>query len=389
MKAGTPNFIGEKLTEAREGRGIKQVELANILGVARQVVSQYENNLTTPSPDVFDKIIELLRFPAHFYLIKSPSLLDREPFLYRSLKSASSLDKRRAERRLSWVASLTSYTSEYVDFPPLDFPAGLLEALPADPRQLTDITIDAVANELRSHWNLKQAPVPHVIRLLESKGFAIALDNFEAPKIDALSVWSSKLEVPFILLNRDMESGVRLRFNAIHEAGELIFHRFVDPDLLANKGVVDLLDKQAHRFAGAFLLPEEAFLSDLYSPTLDGLLQLKRKWKVSVAMMIKRLQQLDFLTEEEVGSLFKNLSRRGWRKFEPYDDQISIEEPVLLKQAFEVIVEEGFQSAFDLLYHTAFDKQTVSELANLPDGFFGQANLDGKLVNKKEVVEYT
>jgi len=156
--------------------------------------------------------------------------------------------------------------------------------------------------------------------------------------------------------------------------------------LLANKSFVDLLERQAHRFAGAFLLPEEAFLNDLYSPTLDGLLQLKRKWKVSVAMMIKRLHQLEFLSDAEVSGLFKNLSRRGWKKFEPYDDQIPVEEPVLLKQAFEVIVEEGFQSPFDLLYHTAFDKQTITELANLPDEFFSPENLDGNLIKTKNGV---
>ncbi|MEL7937698.1 ImmA/IrrE family metallo-endopeptidase [Pseudomonas delhiensis] len=45
-----------------------------------------------------------------------------------------------------------------------------------------------------------------------------------------------------------------------------------------------MMEDQAHRFAGVFLLPAETFAADVRSSvTLDSLLLLKQRWGVSVA----------------------------------------------------------------------------------------------------------
>lgn len=144
-----------------------------------------------------------------------------------------------------------------------------------------------------------------------------------------------------------------------------------------------LLEDQAFRFACEFLLPPKAFLGDLFSLSLDNLSQLKLKWKVSIAAMLVHLHRLGKLTDNQHRSMQTTLTRRKWRNPEPYDDRWPIEEPVMLKQAFEVMIEEGYQNTYDILHLSALDALTVSELANLPHSFFEQDNLDGKLIRLK------
>ena len=39
MKLGTPGFVGPRLREAREGRGLTAMSLAELLGITRSAIS--------------------------------------------------------------------------------------------------------------------------------------------------------------------------------------------------------------------------------------------------------------------------------------------------------------------------------------------------------------
>ena len=58
MRSGTPRFVGGRLRQAREARGVSASALAALLGVSRQAVSQYERGPETPSPAVMHRIAE-------------------------------------------------------------------------------------------------------------------------------------------------------------------------------------------------------------------------------------------------------------------------------------------------------------------------------------------
>ena len=63
MRAGTPGFVGARLREGREARGLTAIALSEILGVSRQAVSQYENSQQTPRPEIMLKIEQVLGLP--------------------------------------------------------------------------------------------------------------------------------------------------------------------------------------------------------------------------------------------------------------------------------------------------------------------------------------
>ena len=126
-----------------------------------------------------------------------------------------------------------------------------------------------------------------------------------------------------------------------HELGHLILHRHV-PQVEKNKSdVAKLMEKQAFRFGGAFLMPETTFTHDLLSLSLDAMVELKSKWRIAVSAMIYRLAELELISDSQQKRLRINLSRRGWRKREPLDDTLVPEQPRLLERSITLLLERG------------------------------------------------
>ena len=87
------------------------------------------------------------------------------------------------------------------------------------------------------------------------------------------------------------------------------------------------IEEQAHRFAGAFLLPAAPFADDFFVASLDTLQEMKPRWKVSIGAMMMRAKQLDLMPEQTSRRMWINYSRRGWRRSEPLDDVMPPRDP--------------------------------------------------------------
>jgi Zn-dependent peptidase ImmA (M78 family) len=96
-------------------------------------------------------------------------------------------------------------------------------------------------------------------------------------------------------VNRHLTYG----FDALHELGHLLLHRKMDKKIFRDNILYKTVEDQCHRFASAFLLPRSGFCRELWAPTLDGFMTLKPRWKVSVAAMAKRCEELGILDEPQ------------------------------------------------------------------------------------------
>lgn len=107
-------------------------------------------------------------------------------------------------------------------------------------------------------------------------------------------------------------AGERLRFDAAHELGHLVLHC----EHGAPQGRE--AEQQAHRFAGALLMPRAAVLAaNLHNASLDQLLRAKRTWRVAAMALAHRLHELGLLTDWRYREMCIELSRRGYRRSEP------------------------------------------------------------------------
>jgi len=64
------NFIPCKLTQQREIKGLNKVELAELLQVTPQAISQFELGHTKPSFKMVKKMSEVLNITPRFFYIK-------------------------------------------------------------------------------------------------------------------------------------------------------------------------------------------------------------------------------------------------------------------------------------------------------------------------------
>ena len=124
------------------------------------------------------------------------------------------------------------------------------------------------------------------------------------------------------------------------------------------------------------MLPEETFKRDAQNgpQTIPYYKQLKKKWKVSIAAMIRRAEKLGVMTTEEYQNLIKTMQRRGQRKVEPLDDVLLTAEPALLKMSVMMLLQEKvftpkeFMEELSTEYGLSINAHEVEYLLNLPRG---------------------
>jgi len=366
MKIGTPGFVGSKLREAREARGLSGVTLAELLGVSRQAVSQFESGAKSPTQDTLRRMTEVLNIPQTFFL-QPPEEVNVVNVFFRSRAASTRAARKKATWRLVWLKRTASFVSDYIELPLIDFPKFNFSSNPA---MITDDDIEQAATATRRFWGLKDGPISNVTLLLENSGAIILREPFDEHNLDAHSAWIDA--VPYITLSEDKHSAVRSRLDVAHELGHLLVHRNLDEGRL-EKHIDDhkLTERQAYWFASCFLMPRSSFARDFAVPTLDYMLTLKSKWKVSVAAILMYSKLLGLITPEKADHLFALHGRRGWKRREPLDDDIPAEQPRLLRLAFELAIGEKVFAPEDVLAGLSLYDSDVENLAGLPPGTIG------------------
>lgn len=367
MTIGTTGFVGQRLIEGREARGLTNASFAELLDVVSpQAISQYERGKVSPRPEIMELIAQKLNLPERFFLRPIDEPESRETFFWRSLSSATKAARMKGKRRFGWLKEIVNYVKADLDLPETRLPN---ISVPQDVLRLTDDMIDDVADECREYWRIGDGPIADLILFLENNGVIVSRGNLGAEKLDAFSQWAEGGTTPYIFLTADKKSAVRSRMDAAHELGHLVLHREVHPKQFANTKNYKILEEQAFRFASAFLLPARSFVSELWMPTLDAFRSLKERWRVSIGAMIKRSQELELLSGDEAKRMWINYSRRAWRTVEPLDDRLQPEQPRLLKRSFELLIQERIKTREQILLDLPFAIGDIEELAGLPRGF--------------------
>ena len=361
----TSGYIGENLKRARVARKVTAIFLAEQLGITRSAISSYETGRKSPSIEVAEKICDILNFPMTFFLKENKINPDFEtPSFYRSMSAATKAAREMADEKLTWLLHLIFLLETFVELPPLNFPD--IEC-PSDPDKISDEFIEDVAFQVRRFWGLRDGPISNSVWLLENNGVVVIRRAFESEHLDAFSKWVDAR--PYIILGNEKQCAVRSRFDLGHELGHLILHKNVPKSVMQNSHYFKLIEDQAHRFSAAFHFPEISFIQEVIKPTLEKFRLLKKRWKLSIGMMIKRSEHLNLITAEDAQLFWRNYARRGWRKSEPFDDVIELEIPKLIHEAIQIVIKEGILSPSDIYYELGLYFSDIEDSAGLPQNF--------------------
>lgn len=339
-------FDGRRLRSARDLRALSQKAVAEkvkkISGdrLTSAAVSQFEKNQATPTADRISALAEALDVPAGYFARVQPA--DTElPAFFRSLRSTSATQRKRARAIAHLAWQFTGALEGYVQLPDLDIPR---HPLPLD---ATRESVEAAATAVRRHWGIESGPIPHVVKELENHGVIVVRLLTGESRMDAFSIPFD--DRPVVVLTDDKEDRSRSRFDAAHELGHLVMHH-------ADEQGSKEAEQQAHWFAAAFLMPAEDIIDDLpRRADWKVLLDLKQHWDVSIQALLKRAQTLDVMSDATYVQAQKMISARGWRTDEPGGIGAP-ERPTLLDRALKVIVQNGLS-----------DLETVIADAHLPE----------------------
>ncbi len=321
-------IVGARIREARISRAMSITELAEKVGLTKQAISQYELEINKPSSDTIEKFEKILKYPKSFFTqtLKENFSMDSNIAFFRSNKNISCKEKDAASIKINILSEAFEKVEKYLDFPSVNIPEINCEE-----------NIDKLVKKIREFWNLGNGPINNVIEILQDNGFVITRLSVGSKKVDAFSKWCNGR--PYIILGDDKKSAVRSRFDACHELYHLIAHIDMNTALL-NKSREEI-EKEADYFAGSFLMPTESFVKDICSISLDNFISLKKKWKVSIASIIVRCQQLGLISENQSLYLWRQMASRGYRTKEPFDDIIIPEKPYMLKQGIKLLVDNN------------------------------------------------
>ncbi|MGG2399954.1 XRE family transcriptional regulator [Pseudomonas sp. SH1-B] len=360
MNRTISTFQPSRLEQALAARGLSAVELAARVGVTSTTISRWRNSAQVPSGDLLFRLAEELRVSPE-WLTRQSVAGPARPY-YRGSIAQMKADRALLCARVEWLAEVAAQLESYVDYPAVNVPRMPFKKA----SEISDADIENAAEECRRAWGLKDGPISDAVLLLENAGVIVAREETGTARIEGLSTWTSSGR-PLVFLCADKGNGFRGRFDAAHELGHLVLHSYIEApnDSATHK----LIEQQAHRFAGAFLLPARSFVAEVAVPvTLQGLLMLKVRWGVSVAAMIMRLVALNLLNESDYLRLIKLRSAKWGNKQEPLDDERAPEEPRLLRRTVDLLHEAGIVRREALPAFMGLSGRDLEGLLGLPWG---------------------
>jgi Zn-dependent peptidase ImmA (M78 family)/transcriptional regulator with XRE-family HTH domain len=319
----TALFDGDRLRQARLFNGWRKIDVARTLDITPAAVSQYEQGRTRPSAPTLAALSLHLGFPPEFFEQGRPAVrIDQGQTHFRRLRSTSKLDRDRLVVRLELLAEVLDRIESHVRLPAVATPSVPLE--PDD----GDAAAERVAVEVRHAWELGGGPIDNVVRLLEAKGGIVVRPQFGTGDVDAFSTWAAGR--PVIVLGSDKQDAGRSRFDAAHELGHLVMHHDAEPGRQA-------VERQAHRFAAAFLMPAEV-ISREFPRRMDwpAYMALKQRWRVSLQALLYRARGLGVLSSDAYQRAQVQLSARWGRVTEP-GDLGPAEQPMVLQRAMNLL----------------------------------------------------
>lgn len=360
-------FNGERLKKARIYRGMTVADLAKQVGCQRQTLSMYEIAKSQPTDkEIVAQIAKTLDFPVKYFYEK-PSAYATGTVYFRSLLTTNK--KYRSEQiiKMDFLSQVYSLLQDYVQFPefvPLELPE--------------DTSPEAAAYALRDAWGLGRGPIDNLVSVVEQHGILVTSFSTSTDDVDAFSQFVETADIPTYLIaySDNKNSAARIHFDIAHELGHICLHEWSEDIEELSKEEFKRRELQANEFAAAFLLPEDTFRKDAASgeASIAFYKNLKKKWKVSIAAMIRRAEKLGVITTDDYQNLIRIMQRRGQRKEEPLDDILITASPALLKTSVVMLLQEGVFTPADFMdelsneYGLSINATEVEYLLDLPTG---------------------
>jgi Zn-dependent peptidase ImmA (M78 family)/DNA-binding XRE family transcriptional regulator len=310
---------GKRLVTLRRLMGWSQTELAERSGISQPQISLMERGDRSVTDAAVTRIAEATQMPASFF--DQAGGLNTGILSFRKLASSSAVSRDASVARFEELERVAIELCQRIGYP--------LSALPQAEDDIDGDDIEGIAAKTRAVLRLEQQdPILNLTRSMERRGIVLAaiaaVEDGILDGHDGASRAAEHIQRPVIAYISG-KPGERQRFTLAHELGHIVLHGR-RPDVGEK-----IKEREAHRFAGALLIPAEAMYESVSeSLSINGYLALKATWGVSIQAIVARAHALGIISDARRKSLMVQISYKGWRKNEPVD--VSPERPLLLRQ---------------------------------------------------------
>lgn len=344
-------FIGDNLTNLRIMHGYSRKQLSDMLGVTEQAVWQYENNYTSPKMQIVNELKRIFNVKSKYFYTKDilsqnmiPDNIKVMNIAYRS-KVMNVISKTQAEaKHIEYLDTFVNYLTNQVKYPTLkiiQLRDEVIEYLNTS-KENRSTQINKVAELARKRLDFRKDTNEDLLFLIEKSGVFV-FEKAIGEEIDAYSLWTSN-ERPYIILGNIKRSAARRNFDIAHELGHLLLHYRLEFNNLDRKEH-KLIESEANLFAGAFLLPEDEFISDMQNifhvTNPDAYIDLKKKWNTSLQVLGYRAANLGIIESKSHRNFYAALHRKGYLQREPLDEILPLQKPMKIKSIIDLVSKKG------------------------------------------------
>lgn len=285
-----------RFKNARKICGFTMPQLAEKLGVSKQMISKYEKGLSIPDSPNLIKLANILNEKIDYFFRPAIFQLENVNFRKKSNYSESKINslKARILKQMENYLIVEDILAIPFDFknPIQDFKINSIEE------------VEKAAELIRREWNLGNDSIHNIISLLENNEIkVIEIDEPNQKLFDGLSSFVEN-KYPLIVYNKNF-SIERKRFTLLHELGHLLLNieSHLEPEI----------EKLCNRFAGAMLLPKEIIIKEIDTHrenlSINELKNFQKQFGISISAIVYRLADLDVISENKKLRYFKTRNK--------------------------------------------------------------------------------
>lgn len=287
-------IVGQRIRNSRIQRGYSLQELADLLGVSKQMICKYEQGQSMPTSEKLIAFSKLFGEKVDYFFRQPEVEIGEINFRKKSNFSSKKINALKEEVRIKienylYVENSCNLNMNFVN--PLE-----------DLIVRTKEDIISAVDRLREAWNIGNDPIHNIIQLLEDKEIKVIEIEDESAKFDGLStIVDNRFYVLVINKNMPVE---RKRFTILHELGHL----------LINLNALEEKDKEkyCHAFASEMLLAQkklyEEFGNRRSGISLEELKNIQKKYGISITAIVYKLSEMKIISKEQMTKFFKDLN---------------------------------------------------------------------------------
>lgn len=306
-------MIGARIRQARLRAGLTLDALRDALQgqeypITKAALSKYERDESRVPANLLFKLARIMGVEPDYFLSQKPEVsITFERFRKKARFGVRKQEQLKASVRdqVELYLELLELVGESLDSPWSTFPRRLVST----PGEAEDAAL-----ELRSKWDLGEAPIESVCQLLEDKGFIVLEQGGAGEDFDGLSGVVGEPPRWGLIIYDPAKPVDRRRLSLAHELGHLMMEH---PDDMADAE----RERLAYRFAGSFLVPGKVARWELGSPRhfleLEELAILKQRYGLSMFAWIRRAYDLGIIAEAQYRMWCRLFAMRRWRTEEP------------------------------------------------------------------------